>query len=183
MDIASYFKFNPAMMVPLILVIITMFAGLIVLTRIFGIRSFSKVSAFDFAVTVAIGSIFATFITSKSPQALLGLFVLLVLYALQIGYAKLRTKIPFLRDVMDNAPRLIMADGVIIEGQLAKAKLTKGDLYAKLREANVMNFSQVIAVIAETTGDVSVLHCNDECELDAEIFDGIIGARDWLSNR
>jgi uncharacterized membrane protein YcaP (DUF421 family) len=32
----------------------------VALTRVFGLRSFSKMSGFDFAVTVAIGSVVAT---------------------------------------------------------------------------------------------------------------------------
>lgn len=61
--------------------------------------------------------------------------------------------------------------------QLAKAKMTVSDLHGKLREANVINYSQVRAVIAETTGDVSVLHCDDDSvELSPALLDGVIGA-------
>ncbi len=39
---------------------------------------------------------------------------------------------------------------------------------AELREANVRNFSEVLAVILESTGDVSVLHSNDGIEFDRD---------------
>ena len=52
----------------------------------------------------------------------------------------------------------------ILEQNLKKARVTKGDLRAKLREANVINLSQVRAVVFETTGDISVLHSSNTGE-------------------
>jgi uncharacterized membrane protein YcaP (DUF421 family) len=52
--------------------------------------------------------------------------------------------------------------------------VTKADLYSKLREANVIRFSQVKAVVFEATGDISVLHIGDEnMELEDEILKGV----------
>ena len=36
--------------------------------------------------------------------------------------------------------------------------MTEDDIYGKLREANVLDFDQVQAVVLESTGDISVLH-------------------------
>jgi uncharacterized membrane protein YcaP (DUF421 family) len=47
---------------------------------------------------------------------------------------------------------------------------------AKLREANVTRFEQIHAVIAETTGDISVLHGPPEETLETGLLDGVIGA-------
>ncbi len=52
----------------------------------------------------------------------------------------------------------------IIEDNLLKARVTKGDLRSKLREANVLDLSQVRAVVFETTGDVVVLHSSDQSQ-------------------
>ena len=48
---------------------------------------------------------------------------------------------------------------------------------AKLREANVTRFEQIHAVIAETTGDISVLHGPPDETLDTGLLDGVIGAK------
>ncbi|MDZ7755806.1 YetF domain-containing protein [Rhodohalobacter sp.] len=54
------------------------------------------------------------------------------------------------------------------------ARVTREDLLAKLREANVTQFSQIKAVIMETTGDISVLHHQDtDHEIDKELFEGV----------
>ena len=49
----------------------------------------------------------------------------------------------------------------ILEDNLRKARVTKSDLRSKLREANVTRLDQVKSVIFETTGDISVLHKED----------------------
>lgn len=156
------------------------YIALIVLTRISGIRSFSKMSGFDFAVTVAIGSIFASVIMAKSPSVLQGIAVLALLFACQIGFATLRAKVPTIISVTDNSPRLIMIGREIQTDQLEKAKMTKSDLYAKLREANVINLSEVKAVIAETTGDVSVLHGSDDTDISKVLLDGVIAGERYF---
>ena len=53
---------------------------------------------------------------------------------------------------------MILKDGVILQENLDKARITKADLAAKLREANVLRLQDARAVIFESTGDISVLH-------------------------
>ena len=71
------------------------YAAMVILTRLSGIRSFSKMSGFDFAVTVAIGSIFASIIMGKTPSLIQGIVVLTLLFACQIIFATLRQKLDF----------------------------------------------------------------------------------------
>nr|WP_274388191.1 YetF domain-containing protein [Salsipaludibacter albus] len=75
---------------------------------------------------------------------------------MQGGFAALRRRVNTSR--VENDPVLLMDGGRILEDNLAATRVTRDDLYAKLREANVLNLDQVRAVVLETTGDVSVLH-------------------------
>lgn len=168
--------FNPDKIIYIGVSVSIAYAALIILTRLGGIRSFSKMSGFDFAVTVAIGSVFASMIMSDSPPVLQGVTAFAFLFAFQIGFANLRTRSKIIRGIAENAPRLIMVGDKIIYDQLRKADMTKADLMGKLREANVVNFSQVKIVIAETTGDVSVLHHAQDVQIHPDILDGITGA-------
>lgn len=153
-----------------------MYLSVILLTRLAGVRSFSKMSGFDFAVTVAIGSVLASVITSKTPPIASGVAALVCLFGLQIGMAILRSRFPVLQSLADNKPRLIMIGSEIQHDQLKKAKMTENDLWGKLREANVFRFSQILAVIAETTGDVCVLHTDGEDRrIEPELLKGVIG--------
>ncbi|NJN28023.1 MAG: DUF421 domain-containing protein [Cyclobacteriaceae bacterium] len=136
------------------------YLAVILFTRLAGKRSFSKMSSFDFAMTVAVGSILATTILSKSVSLLAGIFGLAMVYILQIFAAVLR-RFDVVKKVMDNTPLLLMDGSTILEENLKNARVAKSDLRAKLREANVTNMSQIKAVVFETTGDISVLHSDD----------------------
>lgn len=149
---------------PLFAIMLTslgIYVAVILFTRLAGKRSFSKLSSFDFAMTVAIGSIIASTVLSASVSLLQGTVGLASVYVLQISAAYLR-RIPPFGDIMDNKPFLLMDGPNILEDNLRKARVTEGDLRSKLREANVLQLSQVRAVVFETTGDVSVLHTSDE---------------------
>jgi|TARA_R110002012_G_scaffold321121_3_gene547660 uncharacterized membrane protein YcaP (DUF421 family) len=140
---------------------LVIYIAVIVFTRIFGKRSFSKMSSFDFAMTVAVGSLIATTVLSKSVSLLEGVAGLFVVYLYQLTAALLRKWKPF-RKAIDNEPLLLMDGPDILQDNLLKARVTEGDLRSKLREANVLDLSQVRAVVFETTGDIAVLHSNDE---------------------
>ncbi|CAM3743350.1 DUF421 domain-containing protein [Litorimonas haliclonae] len=154
--------------------IIGAYAALVIFTRIAGIRSFSKMSGFDFAITVAIGSIFASIVMGKSVSLVQGVVVLAILYACQIGFATMRVKLDWVPKLADNKPRLIMIGKDIQYDHLRKAKMSEGDLMAKLREANVGNLESIQIVVAETTGDVSVIHHQDK-ELSPEVYKNVLG--------
>ncbi|APS38454.1 MULTISPECIES: DUF421 domain-containing protein [Salegentibacter] len=139
------------------------YLAIIIFTRIAGKRSFSKMSSFDFAMTVAVGSILATTILSKSVSLIQGIIGLAAVYILQISAAILR-RFSWFQEAIDNSPLLLMDGNTILHNNLKKARVTEGDLRSKLREANVLNLSQVRAVVFETTGDISVLHSSDENE-------------------
>ena len=122
-------------------------------------------SSFDFAMTVAVGSIIATTVLSSSVSMLQGIVGLVAVYLLQMGAALARRN-KTVRSLIDNSPLLLMDGETIIEDNLRKARVTRGDLRSKLREANVTRLCQVKAVVFETTGDISVLHEDNDEPLD-----------------
>lgn len=157
----KYFDASFQSLVVIFINALGIYAAVILFTRIAGKRSFSKMSSFDFAMTVAIGSILASTILSASVSLLQGIVGLGAVYVLQMGAAILR-RFNFFSNLIDNQPLLLMDGNTILKANLKKARVTNDDLRAKLREANVINLSQVRAVVFETTGDISVLHSADE---------------------
>ena len=68
-----------------------------------------------------------------------------------------------------------MDGSTILEDNLAAARVEKTQLIAKLREANVIKFDQIRAVVLESTGDISVLHVSEDsdCKLEEELLKGV----------
>ncbi len=151
---------------------IGIYIAILVLTRISGKRSFSKMSSFDFAMTVAIGSIVASTILGASVSLAEGIVGMTAVYALQISAAALR-RFEWAQKILDNRPVLLMDGSKVLKDNLKKCHVTEADLFYKLREANVTKISQVRAVVFETTGDISVLHSTDpELVLENELLKG-----------
>lgn len=160
----------------LLMVLITglgIFAALLVLTRLAGLRSFSKMSSFDFSITVAFGSIMASTLVTKNPPLLTGAFALAVLYAIQYGVSKSRRLTRAIEHLVDNEPLLVMVGTTVLTEQLNIARMTEEDLKYKLRSAGITHPNQVLAVVLETTGDVSVLKTGSG--VDPWLFAGIRG--------
>ena len=158
----DWFVTSPEVIIPTILSAIVIYAVIIGLTRLFGLRSFSKMSSFDFAMTIAVGTVLSSTIISKDTSVWQGITALLSLYALQTLVAWLRRKFDWFSEAVDNDPLLLMQGSKILHENLKKAHLSEDDLRSKLREANVLNYGQVKAVVFETTGDISVLHSDRE---------------------
>lgn len=132
------------------------YAAVIALTRLAGLRSFAKMSAFDAAGTFAIGSLVATIATRNVPLPI-GLTALATLFAATIGMAVLRRRTAAKRAI-DNTPVMLMDGPHMLEENMKAADIHVDDLHAQLRRANVTRLEQVRYVVLETTGDISVLH-------------------------
>lgn len=142
---------------------------IILFTRIFGKRSFSKMSGFDFPMTIAVGSIIAATILSPNPSLTKGIFGLLLVFVFQLGAAYLRRYKTF-ESLIDNKPLLLMDGEKVLTKNLLKARVTETDLRAKLREANVTSLAEISFVVFETTGDISVLTKKSVNQIDAWIM-------------
>lgn len=131
----------------------------IILTRVIGLRTFSKMTAFDFIATVSTGSLLASaalstnwgsfFQATGSMVAILGLQWLL---------ARCRKHLPWLETTLANEPKILFRNGEFQRDCMLAERITEDDLYSKMREANALEIAKVKAIVLETTGDISVLH-------------------------
>lgn len=137
------------------------YLGLMLFTRLMGLRSFSKLSSYDFAMTIAIGSILASTVTSDSPSLLQGLLAVGVLFVIQAFISMIRRKVKPIKTLLDNQPVILMAHGEYLGDNLKEANLSPSDVREALRKNGIKSKTEVFAVIMETTGDMSVIKTND----------------------
>ena len=138
---------DAAILVPLVMLYV----------RIVGLRAFAKMSAHDFAVTVAIGSTLAATVLNPDTPWWRGALALAALLAVQWAVGLVRTLAPGVQRWTDNEPLILMARGEERPEAMRRARVTSDDLRQKLRLAGVTEADTVSTVILETTGDVSVL--------------------------
>ncbi len=149
-----------------------MLVGIILYVRIAGLRSFSKMSAFDFAVTVAFGSILGAVALSGSSLAE-GLVATGTLLSVQTVVAFGRSRFALGR-LVDNTPVLLVANGRMLTDHLRATRVTTSDINAAFRRANVSRLEDVSAVVLETTGRLSVVHGHSS--IDLELFEDVAGS-------
>ncbi|MGP5211824.1 DUF421 domain-containing protein [Psychrobacter alimentarius] len=148
------------------------YIGLMLFTRLMGLRSFSKLSSHDFAMTVAIGSILASTVISETPALLQGLFAVAVLFLIQGVISLFRRKVKPLKALIDNQAIILMAHGEYFWDNLKEANLATSDVQEVLRKNGIKSKTEVFAVIMETTGDMSVIK-NNEVAPDWSLFNDV----------
>lgn len=156
----------------LALSVILIFTLTTIITRLFGLRTFAKMSSIDFASTIAIGSILASVILSKDQSIMEGALIIFLIVMFQATFAYFNRKSKRFRNLSTNVPKVLMWKGTILQDNLAKCNIGESELMAKLREANVHHLDEVQAVVLESTGDISVLHNEEDKTLQDIILKG-----------
>jgi uncharacterized membrane protein YcaP (DUF421 family) len=153
---------------------VLIFVAILFIVRLYGLRSFAKMSSVDFASTIAVGSILASVAVNTDQSLLKGVVALLTVMGFQQAFSYAKCYSSWFEEKAENKPTYLMWNGEILTDNLTKTGVTRSDLMVKLREANVFQLRNVKAVIFETTGDVSVLHGADYGAVDAEILAGVV---------
>ena len=136
------------------------FLFVITYTRIMGLRSFSKISSFDFAMTIAVGSTISSGLLNGYlfVPSIIGLFCL---FFIQWLIATLRRKSQSLNNWVDNTPILLVRNGEYLKENMNLANITHHDIMAKMREKGIAQPKNVGAVVFETTGNISIIEQSD----------------------
>ena len=130
---------------------------LILVLRVTGKRTLAKLNAFDFAITVAIGSALATIIIDETVGLFRGALVLAMLALLQFAITKASQWSDFARKSVRARPTLLVRDGMIYEKALHEERLTRDELAQVIRNNGFGRLGDVGAVVLETDGSFSVL--------------------------
>ncbi|QDO95225.1 DUF421 domain-containing protein [Formosa sediminum] len=149
------------------------FIMILIITRIFGLMTFAKMTSIDFASTIAVGSVIAAVVLNNQHSILKGALCLFLIVFVQFIVSLLMRKSSFLRKLLTNKPKLLMFDGKILYHNLDKANISKPDLMARIRTANVIDINNIKAVVLEATGDVSVIYNSDDSEMSDLLLEGV----------
>lgn len=154
-----------------VLISILAYACLVALLRGFGKRTLSKMNAYDLVVTVALGSVLATMSLNKSISLAEGITAMFMLIFLQyiISFISVRSK-PFSHAV-NGSPTLLVYKGEMLRGAMKKERITAEEVYAMARNKKIGSLKNVLAMVLETDGSVTVL--NSKSSIDNQEADSI----------
>jgi len=137
------------------------YASLVLLLRVSGKRTLSKMNAFDLVVTVALGSTLATILLSKDVPLAEGLAAFALLIALQFAVTWSSLRSPVVRRLVKNEPTLLFYRGVMLDAALRRQRVLAEEVRAAIRAQGTAELASVEAVILETDGTFSVLPRTD----------------------
>jgi uncharacterized membrane protein YcaP (DUF421 family) len=133
------------------------YAALVALLRVSGKRTLSKMNAFDFVVTVALGSTLATVLLSKDVALAEGMLAFGILILLQFVVAWLSVRSATIRRLVKSEPALLLHQGQLLRGAMAAERVTEEEIRAAVRAQGIGILQDVAAVVLETDGSITVL--------------------------
>lgn len=129
----------------------------IAMLRISGKRTLAKMNAFDFIVTIALGSILGAVILNKKIPLAEGLFAVALLICLQYLITFISVRSRGFKKFISSDPTLLFYKGNMLNKVLKKERISIGEVYKSVREAGEANFENIDAIVLEATGDITII--------------------------
>ncbi|HEV7351691.1 MAG TPA: YetF domain-containing protein [Brevundimonas sp.] len=140
-----------------LLVGVLAYAGLVLLLRISGKRTLSKLNAFDLVVTVALGSTLSTILLNEQVPLAEGMTAFAVLIGLQ--WAVTWTSVRWRRwaRLVRAEPAVLLRDGAPLDAALKRERVTRDELLGAVRDAGGSDLDAAAVVILEGDGSLTAI--------------------------
>lgn len=137
------------------------YTALLIILRTSGKRTLSKMNAFDFVVTVALGSTLATILLSQDVALAEGVAAFVTLVGMQYVITWLSVRSSTIQQFVKSSPSLLFYKGEFFTDTLKSQRVTQEEIYAAIRGQGIASIDDVGAVILETDGSFSTLQCTE----------------------
>ena len=146
----------------IVIVGVMAYAALVLLLRISGKRTLTKLNAFDLVITVALGSTLATILLSKQTPLVDGVVALGLLILLQyvITWASVRNRA--IRSFVRSEPRLLFHRGEFLQQAMKDERVGEDEVLQAMRSGGLAAPESAEAVVLETDGSLSIISRADE---------------------
>ena len=147
--------------VRILIVGILAYAALIIFLRVSGKRTLSKWNAFDFVVTIALGSTLASVVVSKDVVLIEGVIAFALLIGLQFVITRLSVRFDSIKNVVKAEPTLLFDKGEFLPEAMRRQRVAESEIRAAIRSKGFASIEKIEAVVLETDGTFSVVKKSD----------------------
>lgn len=140
----------------IILSILT-YIAIVIILRSSGKRTLSSFNAFDFLITVTIGSISASTILSSNTKFFDGISAIITLVLLQYIVAKISVYSKTFSKAIKAEPTLLYYEGEYLDANLKRMRVSKDDILQEIRINSGVTIDEVHSVILEANGKLAVV--------------------------
>ncbi|NLL47914.1 MAG: DUF421 domain-containing protein [Firmicutes bacterium] len=131
---------------------------LVVITmRLMGKRQIAQLEPFELVITIIIAELAVIPMQDPNIPLINGIIAITTLLFIQVTFSVLSLHSLAFRSFLDGRYSLIIADGVILEKEMRKARYNLDELLEQLRQRSIFDLSDVEFAILETSGELSVL--------------------------
>lgn len=148
---------NPGDLLRLFVVAMLVYPVLVVILRVSGKRTLSKLNAFDFVITVALGSTLATILLSRDISPVEGVLALALLVGLQYVVAVLAVRWPPSQRLLKSQPTLLLRNGRLRHETMRRVRVAESEIRQAARSQGVGDLADVAAVVLESDGSLSLI--------------------------
>ena len=141
-----------------LLITLASYVTLIVMLRISGKRTLSKMNMFDWVVTVAMGSIIASTAVSKSTTFAQGVTACagLIIAQFVVTWLSVRSK-PF-EHLVKASPTLLYYRGRFMREEMKRQRIPMSEMLSAIRQSGQGAPDQIEAVVLESSGELIVMN-------------------------
>ncbi len=151
------------------------YVTLIIFIRISGKRTLSKMNAFDFLVTIALGSCLATVSLNKNIALAEGALVYFTLIFLQFIITWTSVRVKQVKKLVTGQPALLLYKGELLGDAMKRERITIEEIYMKARAGGIADLNEIEVIVLETTGDITIISKLESGNGNAETLKNVLG--------
>jgi uncharacterized membrane protein YcaP (DUF421 family) len=133
------------------------FFFIFLITRIAGRRELSSLEPFDVILLVVLGDLVQQGITQSDESVTGTLIVISTVTLLSVGVSWVSFRSGRVRLVTEGQPIVLVQDGELIERNLRRERLTRGDVEEEARKQQICSLTDVRWAILEKAGSISFI--------------------------
>jgi uncharacterized membrane protein YcaP (DUF421 family) len=134
-----------------------LYPALVILIRVAGKRSVSKMNNFDWIVTVAVGSLIASGIVFDSVTVIDTVLGIGILLGMQWALTRWMSRSESTTRAVVSTPTLMLHKGRMLDGAMQRERISVEEIHSALRAAGLSDPSQAYAVVLESNAALTVI--------------------------
>ena len=136
---------------------VVLYALVVVTMRVMGKRQIGQLEPFELVIAIMIAELAAVPMQDRQIPLINGFISIITLLFIQVSLSLMSLKFMSFRNILDGRHSVIIANGVIQEKEMEKARYNLHELLEQLRVQGYYNVADVEFAILETSGDLSVI--------------------------
>jgi uncharacterized membrane protein YcaP (DUF421 family) len=133
------------------------YSAMVLLLRVSGKRTLSKMNAFDFIITIALGSSLASIALNKNIPLANGVTAIILFIGFQFLLTWLSVRIKTIKTLITSSPSLIFYKGNFLYQAMKRERITVEEIYSAGRQRGISTLDEIDMIILETTGEITII--------------------------